>query len=104
MTELLLLAAWSGTGVACSALRPEPDESRWAWAPMAAVLGPLWAAVAADQQALANGRLSGPSHAQNPVMATATTSVDEYIELRDAVATPGFLPDQVTVRPQVSGS
>ena len=49
MTSILFLAAWTATGVALGAvLTPEPGR-RFAWAPYALFLGPLWAAVAIDR-------------------------------------------------------
>ena len=46
MIQLLLLAGWALSGVALAGLlTPEPGH-RFAWAALAVVLGPLWAAVA----------------------------------------------------------
>ena len=50
MINVLLLAAWLASGIAIAAARAAPDESRFAWAPMAAFLGPLWLIVANEQQ------------------------------------------------------
>ena len=51
MMNVLLLAAWLISGVAIAAALAGPDESRFAWAPMAAFLGPLWLIVANEQRA-----------------------------------------------------
>lgn len=49
MIQPLLLTAWALSGVGTAAvLTPEPGN-RLAWAPIAIVLGPLWAAVASEQ-------------------------------------------------------
>lgn len=42
--EVLLLAGWLFSGVTIARFRSEP-EKRWAWAPVAAVFGPLWLGV-----------------------------------------------------------
>ena len=49
MIQFLLLAAWSLSGVGiAAALTPGPDN-RFAWAPIAIFLGPLWVFVAAER-------------------------------------------------------
>lgn len=50
MTPLIVLTLWIGVGVALAARTAQPDESRFAWAPMAAILGPLWAPVAIERR------------------------------------------------------
>ena len=50
MIDLLILLAWTGSGTGIAATLTTPGESRWAWTPMAAILGPLWVAVALDQR------------------------------------------------------
>lgn len=53
MITLLLLASWITVGTVAAAILVEAGTSRWAWTPVAAVLGPLWIAVAYDQRATA---------------------------------------------------
>ena len=51
IASILVLVAWAVSGVALAAFfRPGP-EGRFAWAPVALFLGPLWVAVAADRDA-----------------------------------------------------
>lgn len=50
MITLLLLASWMTVGALAAAVLVEAGTSRWAWTPVAAVLGPLWIAVAVDQR------------------------------------------------------
>lgn len=55
MSSFLFLAAWITIGVALGAvLTPEPGR-RFAWAPYALFLGPLWAAVALDRPLPSDG-------------------------------------------------
>ena len=49
MIELLLLLTWVGIGVASAVALAPRGPGRLAWAPVAAVLGPLWPAVASEQ-------------------------------------------------------
>lgn len=53
MTGMLVLSIWSITGVLASVALSGTERSRWAWTPLAAVLGPLWISVAVDQRAVA---------------------------------------------------
>ena len=53
MITALLLASWMACGAIAAAALVDSGTSRWAWTPMAAVLGPLWIAVAVDQRATA---------------------------------------------------
>ena len=62
MSGLLILGIWSTSGVLASAALSSADRSRWAWTPLAAVFGPLWLSVAADQRALARRSLRVPTH------------------------------------------
>ncbi len=48
MTQLLLLALWMGLGTVASAVWCDPGQSRFAWTPLASILGPLWLPVAHD--------------------------------------------------------
>lgn len=48
-TSLVLL--WMALGCASAALLPVSTESRWAWVPVAAFLGPLWFFVATEMRA-----------------------------------------------------
>ena len=50
MIQVSILIAWVAAGVAAAALIPRPGESRFAFAPIAMILGPLWLAIAAEQQ------------------------------------------------------
>ena len=56
MTEILILATWMALGaiaavrVTAAPRHTEPGGSRWGHVPVAMILGPLWLAVAADQQ------------------------------------------------------
>ena len=51
MLDLLIPLSWVLSGVVLSALLADRTASRWRWAPIAAVLGPMWLAVAVDQRA-----------------------------------------------------
>ena len=47
--QLLLLAAWSLCGVIVAGVfTPEPGR-RFAWVPMATILGPMWAVIASER-------------------------------------------------------
>lgn len=59
MTSALLLAGWIVSGVALAGVFAHETESRWAWAPMAVVFGPLWYLIARDQRPSDNGRVPG---------------------------------------------
>ena len=50
MTSALLLTAWVSSGVFTAARIGLPNESKWAWAPVAMILGPLWYSVAQEQR------------------------------------------------------
>ncbi len=50
MFTLLLLAIWTLSGVALAYALSKSQESRWAWTPIAAILGPLWLVIAREQQ------------------------------------------------------
>ncbi len=58
MMQLLVLTAWTGSGVvSCRVLTPASDgRSLW---PIAALFGPLWAAVAVDREAIRTQNNSG---------------------------------------------
>ncbi len=49
MTRVLLLLLWCSSGVLFAMALTPRDLGRLAWAPAAAVLGPLWLAVATEQ-------------------------------------------------------
>ena len=49
MTQLLVLTVWASIGVTLAWLTSARDAV--GWMPLAMVLGPFWAAVAADQRA-----------------------------------------------------
>ena len=53
ITSLLILAIWAGVGIVLAARTAQPGEPRFAWAPVAAILGPLWAPVALDRRMVA---------------------------------------------------
>lgn len=46
MTQFFLFVLWMTIGLIASASAPQPGESRFAWAPLAALLGPLWLTIA----------------------------------------------------------
>lgn len=50
MIGLLLLLTWMACGITAAVRLSSPSEPRWAWAPIAAVVGPLWVSVALDQR------------------------------------------------------
>ena len=49
MIELLILLTWVGIGVASAVALTPRGPGRLAWTPVAAILGPLWPAVASEQ-------------------------------------------------------
>ncbi len=68
--EILFLTTWVVTGVALAALLTPEPTARFAWAPMACFLGPIWAAVAAER------RLRPPFSAAGHRPAVATTTAE----------------------------
>lgn len=54
MTALIALLIWCVAGVVAEARYTRPGSSRWAWTPIAAILGPLWPAIAREQYASAS--------------------------------------------------
>lgn len=50
MISIGILVAWMAVGLITSINRSDLEEPRFAWAPMAMIFGPLWAAVKAEQQ------------------------------------------------------
>jgi hypothetical protein len=50
MTPFLVLAAWNAIGLLLAVRLAQPHEHRLAWAPIAVILGPLWAPVAIDRR------------------------------------------------------
>ena len=42
MASALFLTAWASCGIAAAAFCASPGESKWAWTPMAVILGPLF--------------------------------------------------------------
>lgn len=48
MASALFLTMWASSGVATAAYGAAPGESKWAWAPMAMILGPLFHPVVAE--------------------------------------------------------
>jgi len=59
MTSLLLLTLWIGTGLALAVRTAQPGEPKLAWAPIAVILGPLWAPVAFDRRMIADDEREG---------------------------------------------
>ena len=55
MLDLLIPLSWVLIGVVLSVLLADRTAPRWRWAPIAAVLGPMWLAVAVDQRATEPG-------------------------------------------------
>ena len=51
LLDLVVPLTWVLSGVVLSALFTDGAASRWRWAPIAAILGPMWLAVAVDQRA-----------------------------------------------------
>ncbi len=58
MISMLILVAWMASGFAATFLVRADRTAPLQWAPMAVILGPLWAAVAVDQRAAARDRRS----------------------------------------------
>ena len=50
MIRLMILVLWSGSGLVIAALLTPRNTGRLAWAPAAAIFGPLWLAVAMEQR------------------------------------------------------
>lgn len=50
--RLILLALWSFSGVLAALVLGPRATGRLAWAPMASLLGPMWAVVAVEQRGL----------------------------------------------------
>ncbi len=53
MTEFLVLALWMSAGAILAASLTPVGSKRFAWAPVAVFLGPLWVSVARDRRAVA---------------------------------------------------
>ena len=60
MIELAILALWSGFGILVASTMAAPGEPRFAWAPVAAILGPFWATVAIDRAIIERERSDVP--------------------------------------------
>ena len=72
MINIVLLVAWMLSGIlAVTALAPD-RESRWQFAPLAVVFGPLWVPIALEQQA------------RQPAYAYASTEEARVIDLRES--------------------
>ncbi len=52
MTGIALLTSWSATGAVLASRTSRPEGSGGSWIPIAMFLGPLWAAVKQDIEAL----------------------------------------------------
>lgn len=78
MINVLLLATWLISGVAIAAALAGPDESRFAWAPMAAFLGPLWLIVANEQRASQLALARNPVDASRAGPSAAQTGPDRH--------------------------
>ncbi len=50
MLEMLLLTSWMISGVMVSTVLSPRRQSKWEWAPVAAIFGLLWIPVAIDQR------------------------------------------------------
>lgn len=75
MTSAILLGIWMILGVGAAAALPVPSQSsRWGWAPMAAILGPLWVSIAFDQRATARAQ---------PDLVTARAAVPDEHAVRE---------------------
>lgn len=53
MTPIIVLAVWSSIGILLAVRTAPAGESGIAWAPIASILGPLWAPVALDRRMIA---------------------------------------------------
>lgn len=53
LISLFVLTLWAAIGVALAVRSAQPGEPRFAWAPVAIILGPLWAPVALDRRMIA---------------------------------------------------
>jgi len=53
IASILVLAMWASIGVVLAIRTAQPGEPRFAWAPVAMILGPLWAPVALDRRMIA---------------------------------------------------
>jgi hypothetical protein len=51
---LVVLLTWIGVGLALAVRTAQPGEPKLAWAPVAVILGPLWAPVALDRRMIAD--------------------------------------------------
>lgn len=54
LASIFLLTAWASIGIVLAVRTAQPGEPRFAWAPVAMILGPLWAPVALDRQMIAD--------------------------------------------------
>lgn len=54
MTPLIVLMLWVGVGLTLAIRTAQPGEPKLAWAPVAVILGPLWAPVALDRRMIAD--------------------------------------------------
>ncbi len=53
ITPLLILMLWAAVGMVLAVRTAQPGEPRFAWVPVAVILGPLWAPVALDRRMIA---------------------------------------------------
>lgn len=53
MLDLLVPVVWTLSGVLVAAALADRSDPRWGWSPLAAILGPLWIAVALEQRSVA---------------------------------------------------
>jgi len=51
--SFLVLTLWIAIGIVLAVRTAQPGEPRFAWAPVAMILGPLWAPVALDRRMIA---------------------------------------------------
>ncbi len=50
MISITILLAWVAVGLIATIVWSEPGEPRFAWAPMAIILGPLWFVITAERR------------------------------------------------------
>ena len=60
MASFMIMLVWMALGVVVSMFWRLPDEPRFAWAPIAIILGPIWALIAYERQ-------EGPQALLSPV-------------------------------------
>jgi len=92
MMQVALLLSWMVIGIAVAAVRRAPDEPRLAWAPIAAVLGPLWLVVASERTRLDELRRHLEARAWTvDNIAVAAPQLAELLALADRLGTEAVI-------------